>query len=1209
MSSFFGRLFGSSSKPPVDPADVPEVQVITRDSNTAPERLAHAVGAVLDTIQQVFPTSDGVVAEVLIPSRDGRQLITEDIRPKGAPLLFTRIRASQSPIWSAFATRQPQLTQRATLSMAADSRIVSTRLASSRSALSIPIMRADDVLGVLNLESRNAAALSSETTTLLRERGLLADLAAELAKIQREFFSDAEVTTILLEKMEDRLAYTILPDDMSEAYYQILSVSAGVVQPSNVSAGLVLVYNRSQELAPQGDQDTQSTQYAVRAARFGAFNSALEWELQDHSIARRIIRNKKGEVLLDAENDPDYRQSGTRQDHTGELSVPLLARGDQRAAGVICLVTPQSDNFDSTADLARMEKVAAIAVEAIRRSEKYKLGERRSEQQRCADQLQISLARLFPNDMRQVTGDLIGQVRTEVGTQILQWALSYTNSQHGAFVLIQETPEADGPSTFDLVMTDQLSMGKINTTEFPEHKLPRWAPNQGYTGQAFQRKGTLNISNVYTGDGADLKPEHYIPYFQNAQSEVATPLIIGDTVLGVLDVEADEVEHYTSDYVDWIEFLARQAAFALSVIDRASKTRVELEMADLSRQVDAAIMKIRDETLRSTGKTPEERVEFIQDMRRDTVNRIIDRMCALTNAWVGRFLIELNSYTSKDTIDEKHGRLYYMASSDPNETSNVDARFFGFEKGVSAVAFKDGKRIVFNTEAKRHPQYFDSNPNRKSLSGIFQPVIEGSHVTGVLNVECEQEGSFSPELIQAFEFAGNLISKLLTGSRLRIDTILREMLREFDFSIMRLTSSDLLRFMDIVLTNAAHLSLVTEHSGWGVFVRLQRSPSASAPQIEELYWHDFSQENTRTKLQDSAHAILEYPLFKDVIAHQLPAVILDRREQLPEEQGSGLWPQQARSVIAVPLLAPKPVGDGSDVIGILALAHPDPAEYSEHDKFSLGLFAESIVYGLKTIELMQARAELMRQVRQYMAMATTPAADHVETALEELEDANALLRQFSPAEVEVTDRLREHISAASTQAANFKTEILLAGNITSWFLDLVNDDLRPDEGPERQPAQDVLSEGPICAAFEAFADIYSKKIAWYSPQTAPMELLGGDGAARLIRAAIFEYLSVACKITPAETVMVSVEPSGASARFGVRYEGPELSEDDANQLFALGATSSASGSSPLSGIQQALSQVRQIAERLGGHASFASANQNSDVPMPPNGFFVDVPVV
>ena len=72
-------------------------------------------------------------------------------------------------------------------------------------------------------------------------------------------------------------------------------------------------------------------------------------------------------------------------------------------------------------------------------------------------------------------------------------------------------------------------------------------------------------------NGTDIKPEHYIPYFLNAKSEVATPLIIGDTVLGVLDVEADEQDHFTSDYVDWIEFLARQAAFALSVIERAIK--------------------------------------------------------------------------------------------------------------------------------------------------------------------------------------------------------------------------------------------------------------------------------------------------------------------------------------------------------------------------------------------------------------------------------------------------------------------------------------------------------------------------------------------------------------------------------------------------------------------------------------------------------------
>jgi putative methionine-R-sulfoxide reductase with GAF domain len=1188
----------AQSSAPTLPSGISEEEVLTRESNTPPERLARDVGERLAAIQGHFPPGSTVVAEVMVPSRDGRQLMTEDIRPQDAPLLFARVRAGQGPCWRAFTTHQVASYQRPADEApdAASARSTPTRLTSSRSALSIPLVWNETIVGVLNLESPLADTLSSQTAAALEQLGLLSALERDLAKIRLEPIADDEAAEFLIQRMRDRIANTIAPESQAETYYQILSVAASVVRPANVSAGLILVYNRKQELAAHGDDGAR---FAVRAARFGAFNSALEWELAQQSITRRIIASRVGEVILNAQDDPDYRDSGTRQERTGELIVPLIANGDDQATGVIGLVTIQDDNFDSGRDLGHMNTVAEIAVSAIRRSEEYKLGKRRSEQQRCADQLQVLLAPLFPSSMRQVTGDLIAQVRDRVSDQILSWVLSFTNAQHGAFVLLQTTPEPDGSSTEELIMTDKRTFGRINEQEFAPGKLPRWAPDKGYTGQALQQQRTLVITNVYTGAGEVeiAKPEAYIPYFLNAQSEVATPLHIGATMLGVLDVEADVVGHFTSDHVDWIEFLARQAAFALSVIERAAKTRVELVMADLSSKVDEAIKDMRAMTLASSGKDPIERVGIIQRARRDALGTIIETMRELTGAWVGRFIIELNAYRPDDTIDRGRGRLYYMASSDPRETSNQVDRFFAFGQGVTSDAFlaanratanrgtaNDGAagRIVFNSEAKRPPTYFDSDPTRKSLSGIFQPVIEGTHVTGVLNLECEKEGAFSPELIRACVSAGDLISKLVTGSRLRIDTVLREMLRAFDFDIMRLQSSDVLAFMDLALRRAARLSVVTENEGWGTIVQLQPALSGAPRTIERQYWHDFTNPGSDIRTRQLEHSKVEYPIFREVIATQRPLVILDRMEQPTEERREEPWPPAARAIVAIPLLGPKPMdeqrgdlGNTYDVLGVLALAHPVPASYSEHDKSSLSLFAESIVDGFNTIGLLQSRASMMHQLRSNTAQATAPAILAADDTLDVLGDALMAAQQPGSVANVIT-----HVNAARAKTEESALLVTLAQRITTWSLDLVDDDLSPDLPAGVQPAKSILDDfhGPA----DAFAAIYGKSIDWGNLNVPDVNIAGGEPTARLIAAVLAQYLNVAVSRTAVSKIAMHAGLRDARLKIGVRYDGPVVPADKRDQVFATGVTASSltSEQTTITSNQQGLFQVKRLADRL-----------------------------
>lgn len=70
------------------------------------------------------------------------------------------------------------------------------------------------------------------------------------------------------------------------------------------------------------------------------------------------------------------------------------------------------------------------------------------------------------------------------------------------------------------------------------------------------------------------------PLLPNTRSEMAVPLIVGETVLGVLDLQSDRPEALTSDLAPGIQTLASQLAIAIENADlfaRAEQARMDME--------------------------------------------------------------------------------------------------------------------------------------------------------------------------------------------------------------------------------------------------------------------------------------------------------------------------------------------------------------------------------------------------------------------------------------------------------------------------------------------------------------------------------------------------------------------------------------------------------------------------------------------------------
>lgn len=89
-------------------------------------------------------------------------------------------------------------------------------------------------------------------------------------------------------------------------------------------------------------------------------------------------------------------------------------------------------------------------------------------------------------------------------------------------------------------------------------------------------------------------PDHFVnPLLPNTHSEMAVPMRIGTELIGVLDLQSDEVDHFTEEHSNVLKALADQIAVAVRNADlfqQAQSSRAEAEQANVVKSQFLAAM-------------------------------------------------------------------------------------------------------------------------------------------------------------------------------------------------------------------------------------------------------------------------------------------------------------------------------------------------------------------------------------------------------------------------------------------------------------------------------------------------------------------------------------------------------------------------------------------------------------------------------------------
>lgn len=164
----------------------------------------------------------------------------------------------------------------------------------------------------------------------------------------------------------------------------------------------------------------------------------------------------------------------------------------------------------------------------------------------------------------------------EVLRQILSIVRDYFRVSRAAVLLIN-------PETNEFSLRSQIGGFQADFS---------MATGNGIIGQAARRKRPLYVADV-------SRNPHYVANFADTKSELAIPLMVRDQVVGVLDIQSDELDYFNTEALDLLTLFSTQASIAIEnarLYSLEQRRSAQLEAINAIARQTTALLKL-DELL------------------------------------------------------------------------------------------------------------------------------------------------------------------------------------------------------------------------------------------------------------------------------------------------------------------------------------------------------------------------------------------------------------------------------------------------------------------------------------------------------------------------------------------------------------------------------------------------------------------------------------
>ncbi len=267
---------------------------------------------------------------------------------------------------------------------------------------------------------------------------------------------------------------------------------------------------------------------------------------------------------------------------------------------------------------------------------------------------------------------------------------------------------------------------------------------EGVTGVAAQRAEAVLVGDV-------SKDPRYISAVPNVRSEIAVPLIVKNRVIGVIDIESPQPDHFTEEHKRLLTLIASRMAVGIEnarLYTRISRqARTLLLLNEIAREL-TSILKL-DELFKRIG---------------ELLSRLID--------------YQMFSILLLDSAGEKLQHRFSLRFQE-----NIQLKHdIPIGKGVVGYAAEQ-KQSALVRDVKKDPRYIESNPETRSELAV--PLIYQDKVIGVLDLEHTRRGFFTEDHERTIKTLAAQIAIAIENARLYEEIARQERRLERDLAMAR----------------------------------------------------------------------------------------------------------------------------------------------------------------------------------------------------------------------------------------------------------------------------------------------------------------------------------------------------------------------------------------------------------------------------------------
>jgi len=267
---------------------------------------------------------------------------------------------------------------------------------------------------------------------------------------------------------------------------------------------------------------------------------------------------------------------------------------------------------------------------------------------------------------------------------------------------------------------------------------------EGVTGVAAQRAEAILVNDV-------ANDPRYISAVPNVRSEIAVPLIVKNRVIGVIDIESPQPDHFTEEHKRLLTLIASRMAVGIenarlyTRISRQAKSLLLLN--EIAREL-TSILNV-DELLKRIG---------------ELVSRLID--------------FQMFSILLVDAAGEKLQHRFSLRFQENIHLKND----IPIGKGIVGAAAEQKKAVLIR-DVKKDTRYIETNPETRSELAV--PLIYKDKVIGVLDLEHTKKGFFTDDHQRTITTLAAQIAIALENARLYEEIGKQERRLERDLAMAR----------------------------------------------------------------------------------------------------------------------------------------------------------------------------------------------------------------------------------------------------------------------------------------------------------------------------------------------------------------------------------------------------------------------------------------